>query len=55
MAEVEPYWKSMWAEKVQQNETAECIRREERRKISNMEWDPIRTMGIASFFSKAHN
>jgi hypothetical protein len=33
VAEVEPYWKSLWGEKVQQSEGAEWIRREERRKI----------------------
>ena len=28
LAEVEPYWKSLWGEKAQQNERAEWIRRE---------------------------
>jgi hypothetical protein len=28
MAEVEPYWKSLWGEKVQHNKRAEWIRRE---------------------------
>jgi len=37
MAELEPYWKSLWGEKEQHNETDEWITREERRKISNMD------------------
>jgi len=37
MADVEPYWKSLWGEKAQHNETAGWIRREKRRKISNMD------------------
>jgi hypothetical protein len=32
MAEVEPYWKSLWGEKVLHNERAEWITKEERRK-----------------------
>jgi hypothetical protein len=55
MAEVEPYWKSLWGEKVQHNERAEWIRREERRKISNMDWVPIRTMETTSFLLQAQN
>jgi hypothetical protein len=53
MAEVEPSWKLLWGEKLQHNER--WIRREERRKITNMEWAPVRTIEIASFLSKAHN
>ena len=53
MAGVEPYRKSLWGEKVQHNERAEWIRREERRKISNMDWVPIRTMETTSFFVKS--
>jgi len=49
MADVEPYWKSLWGEKAQHNETAEWIRREERRKISNMDWKPKQIMEITSF------
>jgi ABC-type uncharacterized transport system YnjBCD substrate-binding protein len=33
MAEAETYWKSLWGEKTQHNETAEWIRREQKRKI----------------------
>jgi hypothetical protein len=54
MAEVEPYCKSLQGEKVQHNERAEWIK-EERRKISNMDWVHIRTMETTSFLSKAHN
>jgi hypothetical protein len=46
--------KTLWGEKVQHNERAEWIRREERRKISNMGWVPI-SMESTSFLSKAHN
>jgi hypothetical protein len=55
MAEVERYLKSLWGEKVQLNERAEWIRREERSKISNMDWMPIRTIETISFLLKAHN
>jgi hypothetical protein len=55
MAEVEPYWKSLLGEKVQHNKIAEWIRREERRKISNMDWVPVRTMGTTSLLLKAQN
>jgi len=46
MAEVEPYWKSLWAEKAQYNESAEWIRREERRNISNLDWGPTESVEI---------
>jgi hypothetical protein len=55
MTQVEPYWQSLWGEKVQHNERAEWIRREERRKISDMDWVLIRTMETNSFLLKAHN
>jgi hypothetical protein len=56
MAEAEPYWKSLWGEKAQHNERAEWIRREERSKISNMDWGPKQIMEITSFFFiKPHN
>jgi len=55
MAEVGLYLKSLWVKKPQHNERAEWIRREERRKISNVVWWPIRIMEITSFLSKAHN
>jgi hypothetical protein len=47
MAQVKPYWESLWGEKAQHNERAEWIRRERRRKISNMDWVLVRTMGIS--------
>jgi hypothetical protein len=37
MAEVQPYWKSLWGDKALNNERAEWIRGEERWKISNMD------------------
>ena len=46
MAEVEPYWKSLWAEKAQHNERAEWIRVDERRNISNMDWGPTQSVEI---------
>ena len=55
MAEVEPYWKSLWGDKAQRNERAEWIRKKERRKISNMDWGPIQTMEITIFLLKALN
>jgi hypothetical protein len=36
MEEVELYWKSLWEEKVQHNEKADCIQREEKEKIDSM-------------------
>jgi hypothetical protein len=33
VAEVEPYWKSLWGGKADNNGRAEWIRREERKKI----------------------
>jgi hypothetical protein len=55
MVEVEPYWKSLWGEEVELNEGAEWIRKEERRKLSNMDVVPIQIMKITSILSKAHN
>ena len=46
MAEVDPYWKSLWVEEAQHNERVEWIRTEERRQISNMDWEPIHIMEI---------
>jgi len=54
-AEEQPYWKSLWVEKAQHNERAKWIRREERRKISDMDWGSVQIMEITSFLSKAHN
>ena len=42
MAEAETYWKSLWGEEVQHNERAEWIRREQKRKISHMDWSLYR-------------
>ena len=50
MTEAETYWKSLWGEKAQHNERAECIRREEKRKIRYMDWRP---MEITLYLSKA--
>ena len=44
MTEAETYWKSVWGEEAQRNERAECIRREEKRKIRYMDWRPIQIM-----------
>jgi hypothetical protein len=55
MEEVELYWKSLWGEKVQHNKKAESIRREEKEKINNKNWMPIRTMKTTSILSKIHN
>jgi hypothetical protein len=56
MEEVESYWKSLWEEKVKNNEDAEWIRREEREKqkekTNNMNWIPIGTTETTSFLSK---
>jgi hypothetical protein len=54
MEEAETYWKSLWGEKTQHNERAEWIRREERRKISHMDWKPTQITEITLYFSKAH-
>jgi len=55
MAEAETYWKSLWGEEAQQNQRAEWIRREQKRKVSHMDWMPIQIMEITSYLSKAHN
>jgi hypothetical protein len=54
MAEAETYWKSLWGE-AQHNERAEWIRREEERKIRDINWRPIEIMEITWYLSKAHN
>ena len=46
MAEAETYWKSLWGEEAQHNERAEWMRREQKRKISHMDWRPIQIMEI---------
>jgi len=41
MTEAETYWKSLWGEEPGHNGRAEWIRREQKRKISHMDWRPI--------------
>ena len=55
MAEAETYWKSLWGEAGQHNERAEWIRREQKRKISLMDWRSIQISEIALYLLKAHN
>jgi len=52
MTEVKPCWRSLGI-KAQNNERAEWLRREERRRICNMDWAPIQIMEIAPFLLKA--
>ena len=54
MVKAETYWKSLW-EEAQHNERAEWIRREQKRKVSHMDWMPIQITEITSYLSKAHN
>jgi hypothetical protein len=37
IAKVQPYWKSLWGEEAQLNERIEWIRREDSRKLGNMD------------------
>jgi hypothetical protein len=46
MEEAETYWKSLWGEEAQHHERAEWIRREEKSKISHMDWRPIQITEI---------
>jgi len=55
MAEAETCCKSLWGEEAQHNERAEWIRREQKRKVSHMDWMPIQITEITSYLSKAHN
>jgi len=55
MAETETYWKSLWGEEAQHNETAEWRRREQETKVSHMGWMPIQIREITEYLSKAHN
>jgi len=55
MAAAETYWESLWREEKQDNEGAEWIRREQKRKISHTDWRPIQITEITSYLSKAHN
>ena len=52
MIEAETYWKSLWGEEAQQNERAECLRREEKRKFRHMDWSPIQIMEITLYLIK---
>jgi hypothetical protein len=55
VAEAETYWKSLWGEEAQHNEGAEWTRREQKRKISHMDWRPIQITDITLYLLKAHN
>jgi hypothetical protein len=55
IAEAETYWKSLWGEEAEHNERAEWIRREQKRKLSLMDWGPIQISKIALYLLKAHN
>jgi hypothetical protein len=55
MTEAETNWKLLWGEKTQHNVRAEWIRREQRRKISNMNCRHIQITDITLHLSKAHN
>jgi hypothetical protein len=55
MAEAETYWKSLWGEEAQHNERVEWIGREQKRKISHMDWRSIQITEITSYLSKANN
>jgi hypothetical protein len=46
---VEPYWKCFLGEEAQLNDRTDCIRREETRKMSNMDLEIIQNMKITSF------
>ena len=46
MAEAETYRKSLWGEEAQDNEGAEWIRMEQKRKISHMDWRPYRLQKV---------
>jgi hypothetical protein len=55
IAEAETYWNSLWGEEAQHNERAEWIRKEQKRKISHMDWRPIQITEITLYLSKAHD
>jgi len=52
MAEAETYWKSLWGEEAQHNERAEWLRREQKRKISHMDWRHIQITKISFYLLK---
>jgi len=49
MAEAETYWKSLWGEEALHNERAEWIRREQKRKISLIDWRLIHITEVTSY------
>jgi hypothetical protein len=55
MAEVGPYWKSLCGEEAQLNERTEWIRREESKKMGNMDLGPIQIVKITLFLSQTNN
>ena len=55
MTKAETYWKSLWGEETQHNEREEWIRREQKRKISHVEWRHIQITKITSCLLKAYN
>jgi hypothetical protein len=55
MEEVELYWKSLWEEKVQHNEKADWINREDKEKINSMNWMPMKTTETTSFLSETYD
>ena len=55
MAEAETYWKPLWGEEAQHNERTKWIRREQKRKVSHVDWMPTQITEITSYFSKSHN
>jgi len=46
---VEPYWMFLLVEEAQLNDRTDCIRREETRKMGNMDLELIQNMKITSF------
>jgi hypothetical protein len=54
MEEAALYWKSLWEEKLQHNEKADWIKREEKEKTDSMNWMPTKTTETTSLFSKTY-
>jgi len=52
MAEAETYWKPLRTEEAQHNERSIRIRREQKRKISHMDWRSIQISEIALYLLK---
>jgi len=55
VAEAETYCKSLWGEEAQHKVREEYVRREEKRKVSYIDWIPLQIMEISSYLFKAHN